>query len=331
MNLNLNQNLLTQVKPVATPRPKGFFALILLEALIVCLAGGFGYTVLKYLNGEIPFLWMIAAALVFLAISPFVMLLATSTRRRLLVIALETAAFLGPFYTISPGVLAAAAAAIFLFSVGGDLSARQEMDNHLTISYMGIAHRKTAKMFTGLLLAGIILTLPQWRSSALPIPEKQFRALYDQTLHTFRKAYPGVNLESTVQEFAEDISRKQLEKEENFDQLTNAAKEGAIRDASKMQIEGFTKNLSFEVKGDMKVSDVLYIYITGFISNWKAGLGDSFVFIWAVILFLFLRGLGFLLIWTSLILGGFIYQLCFAFGVVAIVGEPATKERLIVT
>jgi hypothetical protein len=185
MDINPNQNLLKQVKPEQTPHPKGFWTLLVFEALAILLAGVFGYTAAAYLKGALPLAVALGAALAFFSVSPFGTFFGTTTTRRLLVIVLETAAFIVFFHTVDSKLLFGSAAVLALFSAWGDSAARRELENRVRIKFTAIAHLKIGRMFTGFLLAGILLTLPQWSNSALPISQQQFRTMYDATVHLF--------------------------------------------------------------------------------------------------------------------------------------------------
>ncbi len=327
---NQNQNLLKQVRPAPTaPRPHGAITLVVLEALAVILAGVFGRATAAYIGGSLSFGVAVAAALLFFAVSTFGAIFGTSTARRLIVIALETLAFAALFGIRELPFLLAAAIIIFIFSLWGDIALRRELENRLRMRFTAVARLKVAHLFTGFLLAGIILALPPLRGSAMPLSESRFSALFDSGVQVLGGTYGGVRLDGTVEDFAESVARKELAGEAEFNQLPPDAQAKAVRQAAAAEIAQAEKSLNLALAPDAKISHIFYSYIAAFIKDWQANLGNSFFVLWGIILFVFLRGIGFLVIWAALIIAVAMYQLAAAFGIISIVSEPATQERLI--
>jgi hypothetical protein len=328
---NLNQDLLTQAKAPRAPLPKGFFTLLFLEALGVIFAYVAGHYASAYIGGTVSLGLAAGLSIFFMAMGTFATFFALSVSRRMVVIALETLAFVVSFRSEDPRLIFGAATLIFLFSLWGDVAARAELMNRLRVKFLGAAHLKIARTFTGLLLAMIILTSPTWRKSVLPVPEAQFRASYNATIGLLTHLYPNLNLSASVQTFAEDMTHKQLSADPKFQALPPDQQDKIIQSAAAEEISKARSSLKIDLAPGDRISDVLYRYIINFVGNWKTSLGDNFVLIWALALFFLLRGLGLLLIWPAVLLSGIIYELCAAFGVMSIAGEPAMQERLILS
>ncbi len=324
-----NQDLLPQVKPEREPLPKGFFTLLGIEILAVLLAGAAGYAARAFLRGNWGMYQSAAVIAVFFAVSAFGTVFAPVRWRRLLVIFLETAAFVLFFAGQGWLMILSAAACMFVFSVWGDEAARREMSERLRIHLLPVVRLKTGRAFTGYLIGGIILSVPFWPASGMPLGQDQFRSFYQGTVGLVGGLYPEVKLNSTVSELAQSLVRK--EAAGSFADLPPNVQDQEVRNAADTMVTQAAKSLNLDITGNESVSDAFYSYLTATISGWKNSFGSSFTVIWAIALFIFLRGLGAILVWVSMFLTIGLFELLSAFGIFATVGEASMKEILVIS
>lgn len=330
---NLHPDLLTQVKPAKEPLPKGFWTLLGIEILGAVLAGVAGFFGRLFLAEQSSFWTSGIIASLFLAVSSFGTLFDPVRWRRMTVIFLEALVFF-LFFGGGGGdirVWGSALAAIFIFSLWGDGAAQSEMADRVKLKVLPVFRLKIGRSFTGYLIAVIILTIPVWQNSAVPIPQSQFRSIYDTTIHLTGTMYPGVRLDSTVGEFARTFAAKQLAQTSDFGNLPPQAQEQETRNAADTLLKQATTSFGFPVQASDLLSDVFYNYLAHMITGWKATLGDSFLTLWAIALFILLRGVGAILVWLGMLIALGIYELLSAMSVMSVVGEPSMREIPIIS
>lgn len=326
-----NQDLLQQVKPEKEPLPRGFFTLIAIEVLSVILAGAAGFAAKMFMEGN----WGMYAAsafwLAFFPVSALGTFFSPTRWRRMLIVGLETIAFVLFFVNQDPRLTLSAAAITFIFSEWGDEAARREMTERLRIRLLPVSRLKIGRAFTGFLLGGIILSVPFWPSSGIPLGPKQFRSFYDGTVGVAGSLYPGIKLNSTVGELAQGLVKQQLAPGAQFGELPPEVQDQQVRNAAGTMISQASKSLGINFTASDRVSDVFYTYLTMTIQSWKENLGNGFIALWAVAIFIFLRGLGAILVWLAMFVCLAIFELMSAFGIFAMVGEPSMKEKLVIS
>jgi hypothetical protein len=327
-------NLLIQVKAEREPIKKAFWKLLVLEILSVALSAALGYAFADAMRSGAGSVVVLIAAGLFFAVSAITGLLTLSRSRRLAVLTLQTLAFIVSYALLlrpETALLVSGGGIIFLFEILGDAVVRREIENRLKVSFFGIPRQKIGKMLTGYLLAGIVLTVPLWSESPLPIPERQFRDLYGGSVKIAATLVPGLKFDASVEEFAESIAKKTLYGNKNFEALPPDQQDKAIREGAAATIAQAEKNLAMHLSPAMPVSDVFYGYLSVMAANWKTSFGNSFIALWIFILFILLRGIGAVLVWLSACLAALFFEGCIAAGAVAVTGESATREHVILT
>ncbi len=314
--------------------PRGFWKLIALELIALGLTAWMGRWLAGYLHGGIALAWLLPVAGATFIAHAFASVFNPLRPRRIIVALLQIIVFLLAYLSLGgvPLSLASwAAAAVLVFSVWGDEALWAELQNRLRLSFISLAHRKIARALTGYLLAGIILSMPAWQDQPLPIPESQFRSFYESSVRMAGVLFPGVKLDATVGAFAESVIRKQVQGNGGFEALPGDVRDAQIRQAAETMIRDASKNLDIPIEHSMRLADVFYVYLAKSMATWKSRLGGSFTLIWAMCVFIFLRGLGTLLVWAAALAGGLCYGIMIAFGYASVAGESAVREKLMLT
>lgn len=327
-----NQDLLRQVEPESRPLPKGFFTLIGIETLAVIMAGASGAAASGYMKGSLGLaaaFWIWTA---FFTVSVFGTLFSPVRWRRFLVMFLEAAAFIVLFGSFREDIrlLGSALFASFVFAVWGDQAARQELSDRLRIKILPVMRIKIGRTMTGYILAVILLSFPIWSASNNFLPEKQFRSFYDGAIKIASVIYPGVKLDATIGEFARTLAAKSISADGSFSNMPQEAINQAILNTADTVLKQAGRNFGMSLTPDMHLSDIFYKYMTNALTGWRQSLGDSFLALWIIAMFIFLRSLGTILVWIAMLVALGVYELLSAIGIFALTGEPSMQERLII-
>lgn len=333
---NPDRGLLAQVKPIKAELPRSFWKLLVFEAAAVILGAWAGRWLAAYFAGAVRLWPFLVAAGLFLIGSSLASAFSPVRMRRVISAVLQATAFLFGFLSLHPDparITAVAAGFIFIFSFLGDEMLWRELEGRVRVAFASTIHRKIGRSLTGYLLAAITLSLPVWQAQALPVPAAQFRSFYDGSIEAAAALFPELKLDSTVQDFAESVIKRQMHESGAYDSLPGNVRDAEIRKGAAAIIQDSAKSLNLKVAPDMRLGDVFYAYLTRTLTGWKQAFHDDFSFtlIWAAAIFIFLRGLGVLMVWAATLVATLGYELMIALGYVSVVGEPAAREKIILT
>ncbi len=300
-------------------------------ALCSAFASGYFFArTMEGLSGES--LNFLVACGVFFSVSSVIFFISTYRFFKFTTVALETAVFLGGYailIAVSPSLLLSTAAVIFIFTFFGNMVVEQDIENRLSVSFFAASRRKIGWMLTGYLLGGIMIASPLWSTSPLPIPENQFHALYGGAVKVAAVVTPQIQFNATVKDFAESIAKKELSGDPRFAMLPPDVQDKAVQDASVAMIAQAQKNLNLELSPQESVADVFYAYLKRVAASWKASFGSAFTLVSGLTLFILLRGIGVIMVGVSALIAMLLMELLVALGAISVIGEPATKERVV--
>jgi hypothetical protein len=140
---------------------------------------------------------------------------------------------------------------------------------------------------------------------------------------------PEIHFDTTVAKFAESIVRKELLNDRDFNTLPTGVQDKAVAEGAMQLIAQAEKNLKMKIDPAAPVANVFYDYLNGVVLSWKESFGNAFTLVWAVALFIFLRGIGVVLVFLSTLLAGLFYGLLISTGAVAVIAEQTVKERIV--
>ncbi|MDP2598486.1 MAG: hypothetical protein Q8P49_01510 [Candidatus Liptonbacteria bacterium] len=324
-----SQNLIKQVNIESPYRKAGFWKPVVLDVFTLAAALGAGYAYSQYLSGAIMFSWLLLAIGVYAAISTLHVFFTRDFSRRLLVLILETAAFLAFFYQINWWLLVISAGAILILCVWGYLAGRFELDNGLDIRFFRASVPFLKKFTTAMVLALVTLYLSQWNANHLFLSHDNFQKFFDWASGLASGFYPGITFNSSFGELARSIARAELQGDPNFSKLTSANQDMFVGQTAEQIAATFSKTIGSPISPSEPTENVLYNFIISTMDNWKAQFQNWFFAIWAVIVFLAIRAFGLIFYWLVAILSFIFYQILLAAGFVHIIGESRTHEVVV--
>lgn len=296
------------------------------DAVAVVLAGIIGYSCLLYLSGGVNFVLFVVLAALFLLASFFSFLLAWDPRRRAVVALLQALAFLGFFYAVNPSALAAAFLILVVFYFMGSRESRLLAENSVKFHLRPVARAYMKKLFLGLAIAVIILYLPQGSSGNVFISRERFQQWYNGTAELVQRFYSGIDLDSSVGAFTEDIVRRQVSFDPQFQALPADQREEAIRQGARELVSSTARDIGFVLTPEMPLAEAFYKYLMERFVDFQEQFGQSFLVVWGVALFAIVWSLGTIFIWLVIGAAFIIYELLAALNIVRVVGETRTKE-----
>ncbi|MEK7507767.1 MAG: hypothetical protein AAB602_01630 [Patescibacteria group bacterium] len=322
-----DKNLISQIKtpPKFTETP--IYKPLILDALTIFSALWFGYAYAQFLVGGSGRALLVSLG-IFSILSTIQIFFTKAFKRRILVIVLQTICVLAPFYGYAITFLAAAGGIFMFFTVWGELLAYGELENSMEIRFFKAARLSLKKLTTALVLLMIILYLPQWNEKRAFIPKENFSSLYAWTAGAARSFYPNIDFNSTVISFTRSFARSQLENDKNFTVLSDANKEAMIQQASNQIAANISSSLGATVSPEDAISDVFYNSILKLLANLKDRFKQSFLLIWALAVFLLIRGFGVIFYWIVMPISFILYELLLTSGFIRIVGISKTHEAI---
>lgn len=299
---------------------------MIFDALAVILAAAVGYGCLLYFSGAVNFLLFASAAALFMVMSFFSYLFAKDRPHRMISACLQIFAFLIFFYSVKVSALLSALGILVVFYLFAQHGAYAAFENSLKFKFGPVARAYMKKIFVGFALAAIVLYLPQWQSNNVFIPQPKFQQWYDGFASLSQRFYLGVDLTASVGTFAESIVGAQLSTNPQFSALSLNQQKDVLRKGVEELMANMSKNLGFKLTANMSLSESFYRYLVNLFTNFKNQFGDSFLAVWAVVLFVIVWSTGTLLMWLVVLAGYLLFELFSAFNIVHIGGESRIKE-----
>lgn len=321
-------NLIRATSAEKIIRPAGFYLSIALDAFVLGSAVLSGFFYRGYLRNDISVFWVVFFFFLFALASVFGMLLTKNLTRRLSVLGLATLGIAVFFYDLPFTFLAGSALAAFGFLVWGEMLSRGELQNTMNIKFFKAVRPQLNKLITAMAFLAVLLYLPQWSATGDLISPAAFERIYGFSARVTTLLYPELNLNSSVEAFSKSFAGFQLKTNLAFLQLLPAAKERAVTEATKQVLTRFTEWANVEVSPLDPLSSLFYKVFVKNLASWQEKLGDQLLFVWGIIIFFLVRGVGGIL---HLVVSGvafFIYQSLIAANFIKVVGESRMHETL---
>lgn len=322
-----NQNLIEQNKIPAEERPEGFWRLAVLDFASILSALLLGYSYFQYVAGVLSYWYLAGAFLFFSAASIIQAFVARNATRRTTVIAVEAAAITVPavFYS---GILVVLLAwfIVFLFLLMGYFGSRAEMRNEVEIQFFKASRSMEGKLVTGVLLAMIILYVPQAQGNQLFMSQPNFDMVYGWAANFVENFYPGAGLNGSFGAFSMSLAKAELANNSAFAALSPEQQANALSQASANLSATVAKATGVAPAANEPVSNILYRYLVSLIMGLRNQFQQEFVLAWIILLFLVLRTVGVFAVWAAQLVALVVYEVLLASNFMHIEEETQTKE-----
>ena len=325
---NPSQNLASPNRiEFQTPKPAGFYKSIILDALAVLAALGFGYGYYRYLTQGMP-VWVLFIALTLFAVfATLQVFLAKHGIRTLFIILLESLALIGFFWHADVRILAITGGVLLVFLAWGYLAARARLDNSISIPFFGVANTMLTKFTTGLLIFMVLIYVPQLGGNPLLVSQKSFRTFFDWASGFVNDFYPSLSLNGSFGNFSQSFAKMELDNNPSFQNLTSDQQSAAVQQESQQLEQSLAaKNTASPVASSSPTSDAFYNILQGMMNAWQSQSGGWFDLGWAAVIFIALRGVGILFIWFAEFISLIFYELLLAIGFIKVGEESSTRE-----
>ncbi len=300
-------DLLSQVPKRRMPSaPPGFYKSLGLDFVIVIFSAGAGVVFREFLAGALDFVWVVVSFGALTALSILGSFLAKSMGRRILNAAVQSVAFLIPFIGAPLDLLAIGFGAMFILLIWGDYLARDDAENSVEIRFFRMVKRPLSKTLSALTLVAVILYIPVWGKENTFLSEASFNSVFALTTRFVSGLYPEYRFNSNLGDFAKSVVQGQLQKDAQFNLLPPAVRAKVLDDASAKLLEGMSGAAGIQLDPAATFSGVAYNFLNKSLTDLKVKYGTLFVTLWALAVFLTVRGLsallGFLIAFLAFIL-----------------------------
>ena len=321
-----NQNLINPSKISTAQYPPGMWRSLWLDVVAVLSAGLFGYCYYHYLTQGWS-VWFLFAALTFFGIASVMeVFLSKDGWRSIVVIFLETAAMLGFFWRDNVTILGIVAAIMLVMLAWGHFSARAQVRNGIAIPFFGASGDALGKFTTAVLLFMILAYVPQIGGNALIVSQQSFRTFFDWTSGFVNSFYPELSLNGSFGDFAQSVSKMELQNNSSFQSLNTAQQSLALQQATTQFTQNFLHDAPGTIATSSPTSDAFYNVLNGVLSAWQSQSSGWFDVGWVTVLFIGLRTLGILFVWFAQFMCLIFYELLLASGFMKISEEPHSRE-----
>ena len=329
--LGQSQNLTNQInieKIEPRGKPQGFYKSIILEVAGAISAFFTGYSYSRFLGGSWSFLVPVGALLLFAAVFALEALLMDKVWRRIGTIIIEVVALLAPFYAFDMRLIAVCAAVGVIFFSAGYLQSRSEVNHSTTIRFFRSTHGAVAKAVTAALLVGILLYLPMASAGKIFVSEPAFDGFFNWAAGIAGNFYPTIFFEGSFGDFAQSVAKEGFANNAAFEALTQSDQTAALSAAASQIESSLSASLGIKISASSPTSDVAYNAVLKVFQGWSVKFSLWFMAGWAIALFFVLRSFGVFAVWIGQFLTMIAYELLLSMGVVRIVEEPQTKEKI---
>ena len=320
-----DKNLISQVKTESQFGRPAFYKPLVLDVLTIISALWFGFAYMKFLDDG-GTLALVVSLGIFSLISTIQIFFTKDFNRRIFIIFLQTIGILIPFHAYNITFLGVAAGLYMIFTVWGEFLAYGELENNVEIRFFKAVRPFLKKLTTALVLLMIVLYLPKWDEKRAFIPKENFRSLYSWTVDITRNFYPEIDFNSTFITLARDLAKVELQNNPAFKDLSMASQETIIQQTAEQMPASMSKSLGIEISPEDRTSDVFYDSILKLLSQLKERFKESFLVVWALVVFLIIRGFGMIFYWIVMVISFILYELLLTSGFIRIVGVPKTHE-----
>ncbi|MBN2197634.1 hypothetical protein JW698_00315 [Candidatus Wolfebacteria bacterium] len=247
-----------------------------------------------------------------------------------LIIFLQTAVFLIPFYKeLSKFILFGALAAFLVFLLG-IYTGRNELDNSLRIRFWRISKRVLPKAIIGVALFSSIIyaEFNIIEIKGFIISPTAFEKVVSPISRTgiFNKLIPEFDLSLSIDTLIENLAKKEVEKISEINALPDMIKNPLIDNAVKELEKKISEFVGFSVDPQEKASNVLYKFVMNKFISMPENIRNFAPAIVGIILFLTIVGLSFPIRALATILAFIIYQTLLVLDLSAVSMEGQSKE-----
>ncbi|MDE2019026.1 MAG: hypothetical protein KGJ13_01615 [Patescibacteria group bacterium] len=311
----------------AVKAPPGYYKSVILDVLSILAALGLGYSYHRYLVSGFSLWFSFGLFLILGALWSLQIFLQKRTDRRALVILGEAIAFTAWFiHGTEFWIIASAVAALFFLSLFGYVQGRAELDYTTEIRFFRTTGKALGKLMTGVLLAGIILYLPQVAAGNVFISEPHFEPFYYWAADLFNNFYPGITVTGSFGQFAQGVVLAELQQNPNYQLMKPAVQVSTTMDMVNQLTGNYTANAGIAVTTSTPASHVFYETALNGLRNLRDGIGGWFYFWWAVIAFFFLRIIGVVIVWIAQLASLILYESLLASGFMKTEQHQTVKE-----
>jgi hypothetical protein len=327
--LGQNQNLVNpirieKIEPLG--KPQGFYKSITLNAIGVISAFFAGCAYFKFLEGSWPLFAPVGAFFLFAIALTLETLLGNKIWRRFGILAAQIIAFSVPFYAFDIRILAVSAVVAFVLLLTGHLQGRSELNHGTTIRFFRSTHGIAAKAVTAALFVAIVLYLPMASTGKVFVSESEFSIFFNWTAGLIGNFYPTLSFAGSFGDFAQSVAREGFAGNTTFEALAPDNQNAAVLAAASQIEKNLSKSLGVTLTSSSSTSDVAYYAVKNMFQEWSDRFSVWFTAGWGLALFLALRSVGVVAVWTLQFLAMIAYELLLSAGIIRIVEEPQTKE-----
>jgi hypothetical protein len=312
-------------RPLITA-PRRMVKSVVLDAVIVALAAVSGIFFASYLSGQADFVMPLVAIGAFMAFSVLGTLLTKNLAHRILVLALESLAFVLPFIGAPLELMGAGFAVMLVLLSWGEYFSREDAENSVEIRFFRIIKRPLGKLLTAVSIVGIIFYIPVWNKQTVFISRDTFDSIYEWSAKFAGRLYPEFRFDADLGTFAKSLAKGQLERVSNFSLLPVAIREKALNDLSDQIVGNLGKFFGFTLNSRDTFGDAMFAFANKSLGELKTKFGATFITLWAVAVFLFVRGLATFFGYFVSLLSFLIYHAFIAFEIIRVKTENKPHE-----
>lgn len=324
-----NQNLINPVKVSQVVRPTGFYKSLILDVLSVGFALLFGYTYYGYLTVGLSPWFVLAALLIFSAVSVLQVFLEKNIARRTLVALGEAVALVALFSQYDDWqILSVTGLIVFGVLLWGYWRSRTYLTNSIEVAFFRTTRDVLGKVTTAALLFMILVYAPQAKGDGIFVPRQSFKTFFDWSSGFLNNFYPDIRFTGSFGELSQNFAKVELQNNPTFNALSPSAKNAALKQAVAQLSGEVARATGVAPAPSESTSDVVYDYIVAALANWQTQLQNKFLIGWAIVIFLLLRTIGVVFVWAAQFVSLIFYEILIALGFMHIAEATQTKETL---
>lgn len=320
-------NFLNKVHAPTTIRPAGYWKSVMLDILAVGTAVWTGLFYWLYLEHYVSILTVLASALLMLIFSVFQSLLVSSSRRRQLVVVLQTFGLLALFLLHPVKIVLVTLVLVFIFLWAGQREMRSRLDNGVEVRFFSAIWPQVTRCITALCFFAILMYFPSLsEGKQILISESTFSSFYSFSAGIVQRLYPDINMETSIMELARGIAREQIVGNRQMLMVPQNIRDGLIEQAASTTIQNLERSLDISIRSEDSVSLTLYKYLASQLNRWQTDYGVWFLVGWVVAVFLVIKSFGAIAAVFVASLATLLYHLLVAAEYIRIKGEGVTRE-----
>ncbi len=320
-------NLGSEIPAERVRRGAGFYKALALDVLTVLLAVGWSFLLREFYAGRMAVWWLLLELVLFLAASSLGWLLTPSRSRRVAVVALFALGLVSFFWNAPFQILAAVALGGFAFMFLGESIARSNFENSLELRFFRAVRPQLNRYITAVTLVAVLLYLPQWDATQSFMSKQTFRSVYVSLATAAERYYLGqVRFDANFEEFARSYADFGLSSNPSYASLPPAQHALVLDEATGKLKQGLSQVAGKEIPDSQPMYQVFYDFAIRQLQGWDQKFGAQFLFVWAVAVFFFLRGLGVIFYMFAAGFAYLVYEFLVAVNVIRVSGEPRLHE-----